>query len=538
MMRQQNEQEQIEETALPVFTQQQETEVVTETLQQDENAQKIESLERALHRRRRAMRWMSAPIAGIFLSLSALASNPGINLSYPQNLAISTVLLANYGWLFTLLMRGVIRQKKAVGALANTEDLRAVGVMAEALNAGEPANSIAGAVLIHILPLMRAADAALMTPMQRIALREGLRRAANRMAFGRYNPTLAIAILGALEHIGEAGDLPLVERLARQRARTLEQQSIRQAAEACVPFLRARAEGRERVEPALSEERRQEATQLSAEAVEALSARVKQIARLRQRNVNITAAGAIGATGFSLATMLSSQAGHPASPLLSWPLFLSAGVMGCFSVRGLYAQRNLTNALIHSNDLRLIGPLLETAASSEISGATAALVLTRLLPRLQASDAEMLDEKARECLNSALLKHCGNAEFVLSALKALQQIGDARALPVVLKLAHRADRSAAGQSIREAAQECLPFLEVRAAQQQASQTLLRASDVSAMPPDILLRPVQNPTDVPAEELLRPGTPRPELDEEVSESERTDRPASPFDASRALRGLSV
>ncbi|HLK61098.1 MAG TPA: hypothetical protein VKU00_31335 [Chthonomonadaceae bacterium] len=539
-MRQEHQQEQTEKTTLPVFVTQEVAETVaeTESIVAEETAQKVEELGKALRQRVGSMRWGGAPLAGILLTLMAVVSHPSFATDSGRSILFA-LLAANYVWLFTLLFRGASRQNQAIKALANTDDLRVVGVMAEALQVADPTYSIAGAVLIRLLPQMRAEDAALLTPAQRKALREGLRRAASPMGLGRYNPTLAIAILHALERFGDADDLVLVERLARRKTKTAEQERIRQAAEMCLPLLRARVAGEEPMQPSLPEERLQEATQLSAEEVEALSARLKRIARLRQRNVTITAAGAIGSTVSSVASLFLANAGHATHSLLLSTMLLSGGLISIFAARGVYAQRNLTNALIHTDDLRVIGPLLEAADSSEVSGAMAAMVLTRLLPRLQASDAGLLDDNARNRLNSALLKQSRNADFVLAALKALQQVGDARALPVVQKLANRTDRSAAAQSIRAAAQECLPFLELRAAQEQASQTLLRASGVNATPPDTLLRPVQNPIQVPAEELLRPGTPRPELEgEEVSDSERTDRSASPFDAPRTLCGLSV
>jgi hypothetical protein len=75
--------------------------------------------------------------------------------------------------------------------------------------------------------------------------------------------------------------------------------------------------------------------------------------------------------------------------------------------------------------------------------------------------------------------------------------------------------------VQAAAQECLPFLQARYEQQQASQTLLRASAISELPTDTLLRPAHGVIATENTELLRPGTPQPESEgEQTKRDERT------------------
>ena len=63
--------------------------------------------------------------------------------------------------------------------------------------------------------------------------------------------------------------------------------------------------------------------------------------------------------------------------------------------------------------------------------------LTRLLPRLKASDASRLTPKHWETLHRELQTE--EAPLLLAILKALEQVGDARSLPYVEKLARRCE---------------------------------------------------------------------------------------------------
>jgi hypothetical protein len=85
----------------------------------------------------------------------------------------------------------------------------------------------------------------------------------------------------------------------------------------------------------------------------------------------------------------------------------------------------------------------------------------------------------------------------IAALRALEQVGDETALPVVEKLA----KSAGDTQVRFAAQECLPFLQQRADQVRVEQTLLRASGPGSSA-DVLLRPASNGAEAAPQQLLR------------------------------------
>ena len=127
----------------------------------------------------------------------------------------------------------------------------------------------------------------------------------------------------------------------------------------------------------------------------------------------------------------------------------------------------------------------------------ATLYLKNLLPRLLPQNTrdftpQMMDATLR-LLNSV------DGELVIATLRGLEQVGDARALPPVTRLAEQTQNL----SVQAAAQECLPALAARARQQAAVATLLRPSQASPAAPQTLLRsaPSLHPSDRP-EHLLR------------------------------------
>ncbi|HLK56913.1 MAG TPA: hypothetical protein VKU00_10125 [Chthonomonadaceae bacterium] len=181
------------------------------------------------------------------------------------------------------------------------------------------------------------------------------------------------------------------------------------------------------------------------------------------------------------------------------------------------------------NDLSGIGGLIETLYFSDQREGPAIETLIALLPRLQASDSDLLTERHHAVLRGTLssLPHVtGNlftrlsrrkeihARLQVAILKAFEQVGDSKALPVVAALAE----SAAHPQVRAAAVECLPFLQMRQEQERASQTLLRASSASATEPDMLLRAAHENHDQDPNEMVRPSLePEPETQSAPSES---------------------
>jgi hypothetical protein len=130
--------------------------------------------------------------------------------------------------------------------------------------------------------------------------------------------------------------------------------------------------------------------------------------------------------------------------------------------------------------------------------------LKELLPKLQASDRQYFAPIEMD----GLLKALGGKDgaLTLAILKALQQIGDDHAVSRVEELISKSKSTA----VRNAAEECLPFLQARAEETRQARTLLRASHTEAVVAvDMLLRPAAGTqAETAPEELLRANAQRP------------------------------
>ena len=174
------------------------------------------------------------------------------------------------------------------------------------------------------------------------------------------------------------------------------------------------------------------------------------------------------------------------------------------------ATAEVLRLLAEPDDVRKVGALVEAlggggrALRAAVEGA-----LVRLLPRLRPHDAPLLTAEHRLTLNRALLGG-GGVPLTLATLKAWEQVGDEACLPYVEKLAASEEKNMIQQRVRRAAQECLPFVHLRAEQARETNTLLRGSVEPRMAPELLLRP-SSPPSVPAD-ALRPA---PEAEEAIA-----------------------
>lgn len=183
--------------------------------------------------------------------------------------------------------------------------------------------------------------------------------------------------------------------------------------------------------------------------------------------------------------------------------------------------RQSTGTMSELDDVRLIGPLAQMLQIEDRHVRTrAGVALTQLLPRLHASETHLLDTAQRALLCRVLAYPLNDvfrselvvlltrqtqqmADLQIAILKAFEQVGDAKALPIVERVAMSKAKTADQQRVHAAAVQCLPYLRARAAQQQAHQSLLRASSAMETNPDILLRPAGATNTPDAQQLLRP-----------------------------------
>ena len=135
--------------------------------------------------------------------------------------------------------------------------------------------------------------------------------------------------------------------------------------------------------------------------------------------------------------------------------------------------------------------------------------LIPLLPQMKASDALLLTPAARHMLiawislnnDDKFVVQCA-VDLRLSVLKALEQVGDSGAIPVVERLANRRLLCSGDKEIRQAAIECLPMLRANCGDVETARTLLRASQAEPTDSATLLRPVSHTPETNPAQLLR------------------------------------
>ena len=214
------------------------------------------------------------------------------------------------------------------------------------------------------------------------------------------------------------------------------------------------------------------------------------------------------------------------------PMAMAFALLFCyFRITQMPRSRHaLVNAVKELDDVRFV-PILLTMEEGVGGGIklrdAVHEALMRLLPRLCAGEADAWTTKQRRVILSTLAAPVSYFEFSLTMLRALEQIGGEWAIPAVTKCANLEAHvtfwtKQSGMSretqldkitqIKQAAQECLPFLEQRQQEAKQAQTLLRASAPVA-PTDTLLRPAAPAVQENGggEQLLRPvGTTDPSL----------------------------
>jgi predicted kinase len=202
-------------------------------------------------------------------------------------------------------------------------------------------------------------------------------------------------------------------------------------------------------------------------------------------------------------SITSYQAGAWPATVLFAVAALAATQLHRFTLSARH--RRLAQRLAEIDDIHGVGRLAEALAwpDSEVRDLVAE-ALTRLLPRLKASDASLLNASQRTSLYQMLdLSNATTyAEFLVALLGALQQIGDRNAVPAVERLAASEPITTRQARVKQAAIECLPYLHQAAEQNQYSQTLLRASSSSNTSSDLLLRSVTTSAVNDEAQLLR------------------------------------
>ncbi len=163
------------------------------------------------------------------------------------------------------------------------------------------------------------------------------------------------------------------------------------------------------------------------------------------------------------------------------------------------ARKDAARMLTQAEDPRAVGVLAVALRDGDAPvQQLAETALLKLLPQVRASHAGYVDADQMAALLS--IAHGDDASLKVALLRALEQIGDSRAIPTVEHLLR--DN---WKIVRNQAEQCLPYLRERARRARESATLLRASHPAASSlPAQLLRPANDSSrSNQASELLRP-----------------------------------
>jgi hypothetical protein len=136
---------------------------------------------------------------------------------------------------------GSMHRDWATMLLARLPDIHAIGAIGPLLDAQSDDPSISMTIreiLTPLLPRLRASDAALLEPRHLALLGDDLCHSARRAGTSSGHARYDLAILKALEQVGDETCIPYVERAIR----TARNPNVRAAAEPCLPFLQTRAQ--------------------------------------------------------------------------------------------------------------------------------------------------------------------------------------------------------------------------------------------------------------------------------------------------------
>jgi HEAT repeat protein len=188
-------------------------------------------------------------------------------------------------------------------------------------------------------------------------------------------------------------------------------------------------------------------------------------------------------------------------PFRVFPMyFISVGIGMALADEARKVRRNIVSSIKGVRDTRMVSVLAACLFDKDkLVRESAAEALKPLLLQMRASDQTNLTSEDRELLVKALSTK--NEELLLALLKAFEQIGDERAVPHVerLTLYGRTEK------IRSAAEECLPYLRVKAEEARQAKTLLRPAGISeTVASETLLRPAQGVAPIEEAQLLRPS----------------------------------
>jgi len=358
--------------------------------------------------------------------------------------------------------------------------------------------SVARWQLIAMLPRLTPDDARHLTSVQRACLYDTLTPLS-----AQTSPELVEATLAALPSIADERALPAVMRLVRMPGWTRRLRRIRMTARALLTRIEARI--LEQRTPGDAGAKHRGAASEDAEAGELRAGFGDELGFRPQMRFAFLVAMWLTAVPFGVVSGIRSLTSGAWLDAAGYFL-LAALSTQLYRVTMFSKHARLARQLLTEQDVSAIGRLAEAACWPDARVRAAALSsLTRLLPKLKASDAGVLTTAQRGCLHALLNGPTARAhpEVVVALLRALEQVGDLAAVPFVRNLANLSDSSARTVAVRDAAGECLPVLMERARLNTDPQILLRPAEAPGPPEETLLRPVYPGILADTATLVRP-----------------------------------
>jgi hypothetical protein len=210
-------------------------------------------------------------------------------------------------------------------------------------------------------------------------------------------------------------------------------------------------------------------------------------------------------SGDSIVRVAPATQGHAAF----WAAVIAGTVLAGLGVAGLRALRRRPSGSVIGRiaDITTVGKFAEALWNEDRYVRTEAEeALIAMLPRLKAGDGGLLDDRQRAALHRALRppKRSREADLAVAIIGALTEIGDARAVPHVARLAEERARGGYQEAVRAYAAERLPVLRERVEAQRLASTLVRPATAPSNG-DTLLRPAEAGPSGPVEQLVRPAS---------------------------------
>ncbi len=196
---------------------------------------------------RRRTKTLGAKIALVATVPLALAAAP-VLIYHPSSILATVVTTLYIGALGAAASAIILRDSKQpfpfdIEELIRIGSVKAIGPLIETfdINISGAQSKQRHKALTPLLYKLKASDACLLTPSQYRALHRALEVEYQTLHGTQEGLDLKLAMLKALEQVGNESFISIVERLANRKSLTKRQRMIQAAAQECLPYLKLNA---------------------------------------------------------------------------------------------------------------------------------------------------------------------------------------------------------------------------------------------------------------------------------------------------------